>query len=143
MAEGGRLLVIDSGDEPVALTANSLLRPFGLEISYEQNWQGELALAGRGRGTPGRARLGGARRQRGGQPGPRADRRRRGPLRQGTRPGRGFRQPLQRRPHGHGLVARSGPAELLRYQALFALLRLLVEDQPMAAPQGEAKGENR
>jgi hypothetical protein len=45
VAEGGRLLVIDSGDGAGPSTANSLLRPFGLEISYQQNWQGELDMA--------------------------------------------------------------------------------------------------
>jgi hypothetical protein len=46
VAEGGRLLVIDSGEGPAASTANCLLRPFGLQISYAQNWQGDLVMAG-------------------------------------------------------------------------------------------------
>jgi hypothetical protein len=45
VAEGGRLLVLDAGEGAAPSTANSLLRPFGLQISYEQNWQGELAMA--------------------------------------------------------------------------------------------------
>ncbi|MGD0899355.1 MAG: DUF4350 domain-containing protein, partial [Thermoguttaceae bacterium] len=47
VADGGRLLVIDSGEDASQSTANSLLRPFGLEISYEQNWQGTLVMGDR------------------------------------------------------------------------------------------------
>lgn len=47
VADGGKLLVIDSGDKDPPSTANSLLRPFGLAIQYDQNWQGEITIVGR------------------------------------------------------------------------------------------------
>jgi hypothetical protein len=47
VADGGRLLVIDSSETTAPSTANQLLRPFGLALQYQQNWEGWLVLVNR------------------------------------------------------------------------------------------------
>jgi len=42
---GKRLLVIDAGLSNVPSTSNQVLRPFGLSLEYRQAWNGELAKA--------------------------------------------------------------------------------------------------
>ena len=39
---GGRLLVIDAGMNDVPSTSNQILRPFGLALDYSQSWNGNL-----------------------------------------------------------------------------------------------------
>ncbi|MGA2254676.1 MAG: DUF4350 domain-containing protein, partial [Thermoguttaceae bacterium] len=41
--DGGRLLVIDAGLSDVPSTSNQILRPFGLSLDYTQAWNGTLA----------------------------------------------------------------------------------------------------
>jgi len=168
VAEGGRLLVLDAGEGPAPSTANSLLRPFGLQISYEQNWQGELAMAdGQPSHVSGTGHHGHRREALVGMVGV--------PTANGTRSvpdtlhvdhawevlgGRraaslGHQRTIAAQArYGKGLVLAVGfgnlfndahlgmdwshdpdEKELLRYQALFALLRLLVEDRPLAGVQ--------
>ena len=45
VADGGKLLVIDSPDV-VGSTANSLLWPFGMSVDHSASRKGKLALAG-------------------------------------------------------------------------------------------------
>jgi hypothetical protein len=42
VAGGGRLLVLDAGLSDVPSTSNQILRPFGLALDYSSPWNGEL-----------------------------------------------------------------------------------------------------
>jgi hypothetical protein len=47
VAGGGRLLVIDAGLSDVPSTSNQILRPFGLSLDYGQAWNGDLVKPAR------------------------------------------------------------------------------------------------
>ena len=159
VAEGGRLLVLDAGEGAAPSTANSLLRPFGLQISYEQNWQGELAMADghpwnvSATGYHGHRRealvgmvgvsdtlrvehawevLGGRRVASLGHQRTIAAEARYG---EGLVLAVGFGNLFNDAHMGMDWSHDPDEKELLRYQALFALLRLLVEDRPIAGAQ--------
>jgi hypothetical protein len=144
--DGGRLLVIDSGEEDGQATSNSLLRPFGLEISYQQNWQGELAMADRWpwihvdhawevlggrrvasldnqRTVAAEARYG-----------------------KGVVLAVGFGSLFNDAPMGIDWAKYPGEEEMARYPAFFALMQLLVEDRPVVKDEGgrsKEEGERR
>ena len=150
VADGGKLLVLDS-PENSASTADDLLRPFGLSILRGQAWQGTLTLPAplstRGRGAGGEGAL-----PEGNWPALHVERAweiagGRPVATLGTRPIAAVA------PKGKGLVMAVGfgalwndagmgfewtekpDAEMLsRYQALFAVMQLLVEGKPVVAP---------
>ena len=129
-----RLLVIDSGLSDVPSTSNQILRPFGLSLDYATPWQGELVLAEpwpRNKVDFAWEVLGG----------------------QSVATLNGERAVCAIAPFGKGqvMVASFGNmfndlnlgndwwhdpdlAERARYDVLFALLRRLVKDEPIAAP---------
>jgi hypothetical protein len=134
VSEGGRLLVFDSPEAAAPSTANSLLEPFGLAVSYEQAWQGDLQLQEK----PLPVRVEQAREITGGE-------------RVASLGGQ--RTVCATARYGSGLVmavgfgslfndARMGTEwshkpneqEMARYRVLFALVRALVEDRPVVVP---------
>ena len=137
VSDGGKLLVIESGREDPTSTANDLLQPFGLSLDHEHSWQGELDLAEHWPavqidyawevvGGQRVASLGGER-----------------TIAATVRHGKGLVMAV-----GFGDLFADGnmggewghypnATERVRYQALFALLRSLVEDKPIVAPAAE------
>ncbi|MGO8688675.1 MAG: hypothetical protein ACLQLG_03500 [Thermoguttaceae bacterium] len=132
VADGGKLLLLDS-PENSASTADDLLRPFGLSILRNQAWQGTLTLKGQWPAL----HVDQAWEVAGGRP----------VATLGTRPIAAVA------PKGKGLVMAVGfgalwndagmgfewtekpDTEMLsRYQAMFALMQLLVEGKPVIAP---------
>jgi hypothetical protein len=140
VADGGRLLVIDS-PENTASTANSLLWPFGLSVLHDQAFKGKLRLAGQW---------------------PDVDVQRAWPISGGQPVAWLGETPIgAAAEYGKGLVMAIGfgsvlndaamkrtwdiePDEALRtrYDVLFALVRGLVEDQPIEAPLKQPEHPN-
>jgi hypothetical protein len=132
VAEGGKLLVFDS-PENAGSTANSLLWPFGLSIQHKQPWQGTLTMSANWPGME----ISEANEVVGG----------RAVGKLGERPVAAIAR------HGKGTVMAVGFSSLfidknmgdaamwtvepdaamrLRYEVLYALVRLLVENKPIA-----------
>jgi hypothetical protein len=141
VGDGGKLLVIDA-PENSASTADELLRPFGLSILRGQAWQGTLTM----KDDWPAIRVDRAWEVAGGRP----------VASLGTRPIAAAAE------HGKGLVMAVGfgaawndagmgndwmekpDAEMLRrYQALYALLQLLVEGKPVAPRAGRETADKR
>ncbi len=135
---GGRVLVIDS-PQNARSTADSLLRPFGLSFLRGRSRRGPLALADSWPGT----QIDGAWEVAGGQAIAWLGRRRVAAM---VRRGKGlviamgFGSSWNDAALGNDWGAIPDGATLVRYDALFAMLRLLVEDKPIAAP-GHNKAE--
>jgi hypothetical protein len=132
VADGGRLLVIDS-PENTDSTANSLLWPFGLSIHHDRVWKGKLGTASRLPAVD----IAGAKEVTGGQPVGKLDK----------------LSVVATAKHGAGSVMVIGFGSLwndkrmgehwmlepnatvkARYEVLFALLGLWLEDKPLPAP---------
>jgi hypothetical protein len=137
--QGGRLLVIDAGQNDVPATSNQILRPFGLSLDYSAPWQGELVLV---------------------EPWPRNKVDYAWEVLGGRSIGtlNGERTVCAIAEYGKGqvMVASFGnmfndmnlgkdswhdpnPVERVRYDVLFALLRRLVKDEPIVAPARSTK----
>ncbi len=132
VAAGGKLLVVDS-PENSASTANSLLWPFGLSILHGQPWRGQLSL-----GEPWPVQtVEMAFEVEGGQPVGRLGQR---PVAATVRYQRGsvmavgFGEFFNDANMGYSWTADPDPETLRRYDTLFALLRSLIDDEPVAAP---------
>ena len=131
VAEGGRLLVFDS-PENVNSTANSLLWPFGLSVQRKQTWKGSLTMVDR---WPGIDVLQ-AYEVSGGKPVARISERQVAAIAQhgkGTVMAVGFGSLLNDKNMGDAamwMVEPDAPM-LLRYEVLYSLVRLLVENKPV------------
>jgi hypothetical protein len=133
VAEGGKLLVIDS-PENAASTADSLLWPFGLSISHGQAWQGTLTMAGQWPAL----RIEQAREILGGRPVAKLGQQRSvaaiAQYGQGRVLAVGCGSLWNDANMGETWMTEPSAEVRTRYEALYALIRLLVEDKPIAAP---------
>ena len=133
VADGGKLLVIDAFENGPS-TADSLLRPFGLSFDRMQNWQGKLALAGDWPWID----VQHAWEVKGGQPVASLGHERTvcavARYGKGRVMALGFGGLFNDASMGGTWQHSPDEKELIRYQVLFALLRSLVEDRPVAAP---------
>jgi hypothetical protein len=129
VAEGGRLLVIEPGGPAGPSTANLLLRPFGLAFQYQRVWGGWVVMAGRWPWLPVEHAwevVGGQRvASLGGERTVCATAR----YGQGLAMAVGFGSVFNDAGMGGQWWHHPDAAERLRYDTLFALLRLLVEDK--------------
>ena len=145
VARGGKVLVVDALGS-VGSTANSLLWPFGMTVNHAAAPQGKLALAD---GWPG-VELEGACQITGGEPfmwvdgTPVAARTPPGKYGKGSVTAIGFGTLFDDESMGgHWMQVPDAPT-FLRYQVLFAVIRGVVEDQPVAPPppeEAELEGE--
>ena len=133
---GGRLLVIDAGQSEALSTSNQILRPYGLSINYAENRKGDLMLTD---AWP-RLSVESAWEVVGGD---------RIATFNGTRPvcskvryGKGlvmavgFGNLFSDKNMGYDWTHVPDTVERTRYDALFALLRNFVMDEPIAMPLG-------
>jgi len=138
VARGGKLLVIDSLGS-MGTTANSLLWPFGMTVNHAAAPQGELALAD---GWPG-IQLEGSCQITGGEPfmwvdgTPVAARTPPGKYGKGSVMAIGFGSLFNDQNMGGHWMQVPDAETFLRYQVLFAVIRGLVEDRPVAPPPPE------
>jgi hypothetical protein len=132
VAGGGKLLVIDS-PENSSTTANSLLWPFGLSMLHDRAWRGTLALDGTWPGIE----VERAWEVTGGEPVARLGQR---PVGAMARHGEGIVLAVgfgsvfnDTRMGGTWMLEPDAPT-LVRYEAIYALLRRVLEDAPITAP---------
>lgn len=132
IAAGGRLLVVDSPENP-GTTSNSLLWPFGLSIPPDQAWKGNLRLAASWPGIE----VERAWEVVGGEPVAWLGQR---PVGAVARHGKGavmalgFGSLFNDERMGGTWMLEPDPPTRTRYEALFTLLRRALEDRPVTAP---------
>jgi len=142
VAEGGKLLVFDS-PENAKSTANSLLKPFGLSIKQEQPVKGALTMVDKWPGIDVPQALEVV----GGRPVARIGERTVAAIAQhgkGTVLAVGFSSMLNDKLMGGEAqwMVEPDAALRLRYEVLYALVRLLVENKPIAPPGVSAINES-
>ena len=129
VAQGGKLLVIDS-PENTGSRANSLLWPFGLSIHHDRAWKGKLSTTAK---VP-TVDIASANEVTGGQPVGKLDQL---PVAAAAKYGKGsvmavgFGSLWNDKRMGENWMLEPNATVKARYDLLFALLRSLLEDQPL------------
>jgi hypothetical protein len=131
VADGGRLLVIDSAENS-ASTANSLLWPFGLSIHHDHAWKGKLILGN----APATIDIETANEVTGGKPLAKLDKlvvAATAKHEKGVVMAIGFGSLWNDKRMGEHWMMEPDITVRARYEALFALLRLFLDETPLPA----------